>query len=156
MVIGERADNMSETKVQLKGTNALIAIVVLLGFFGYKYYSAQSTLATEGAEVLKFWLSGEYQSHAIDNFKSPDSKVGNPENIEKRALKILDAGKVKFLSLKARGASKDIIVRAEISVNGKPPEIGKVVRYFRMEHTMISGWYVHRETTAFAFYTKFW
>ena len=148
---------MSEIKMQLKGTNAIIVLVVLIGIFGYKYYSAQSTLATEGADELKFWLSGEYKTNALADFKSFESKVENPKDIEKRALKIIDAGKVEFLSLKARGASKDIIVRAEISVNGKPPENGKAVRYFRMEYSMLTGkWYVRRETTAFSYQSKFW
>ena len=147
---------MSEIKIQLKGIHAVIALVALAGFFGYKYYNVQTTLDTEGAEVLKNFIRGDYLSHAMIGIQATDFKAGNIEDIEKKVQKVLGAGKIDFFSLKARGTSNDIIVRAEISVNGKPPETGKAVRYFRMEYYTITGhWRVHREVTAFSYHSKF-
>ncbi len=46
------------------------------------------------------------------------------------------------------------MVRVEISVAGKDPPDGKRVRYYAMSHSVVTGWYLERETTALSYYLK--
>jgi len=68
------------------------------------------------------------------------------------ANEILARDRVTFRSIKAHGALDDIVVRADIRVDGGPPPVGDRVRYFRMHYSTITGWIMDYETTVVAYY----
>ncbi len=47
------------------------------------------------------------------------------------------------------------MVRAEILVDGGTPPDGRSVRYFRMRHSMVTGWRMRYEAHAVSYYLKF-
>ncbi len=145
---------MSEIKVRLTGWKAIAVIVAVAGFVGYRYYSLQTTLATEAAEELKFWLVSEYMASGLPALRQA-VESSDPGAATALAQEILDRGRVEFTEISARGSSDDLVVRVEILVDGGAPPDGRRVRYFRMSHSLVTGWRMRRETNVLGYYLKF-
>jgi hypothetical protein len=77
-----------------------------------------------------------------------------PEQL-KDLMKGLDPEDVEIVSISARGRGEKIIARAEIRVGGEEPPDGRPVRYFRMRHSMATGWTVRSETQSWSYYLAF-
>jgi hypothetical protein len=74
------------------------------------------------------------------------------ERLEVTGKEALRLSQISFASLKARGHGDDVIVRAEIQIGDQDPPDGRRVRYFRMSHSLLTGWRVEAETSALAYY----
>ncbi len=122
-------------------------VVVLVANFR----AERSTLQTEAADELKLWVRGEYLSQGLHGI---DPEQMTEEELQEKGEELLSLSEVQFISISARGRGDDIVVKVEIRVSGQEPPDGKPVRYFRMEHSVVTGWRVLHETTALSYYLK--
>ncbi len=135
-------------QLQMKGPRAVLVLVVVLGFGAWRSFSAHTDLDTGAAQELSRMLQAEYARTEL-------SRIGGVEDLTPEAVAdLLATQNVTFTSLTARGTSDDMIVRAEVAVDGREPQDGAAVRYYRMSHSVLTGWRVSRETSAWAYYTK--
>ncbi len=61
---------MSQVQIKLTGAKAVVAILLVTAFMGYRFFSAMSTIEVAAAEVLKFSLWGEYASRLMAKSRS--------------------------------------------------------------------------------------
>ncbi len=137
---------MGQVQIKLTGAKAIVAILLVAAFMGYRFFSATSTIETDAAEKIKFSLWGEYASRLM---------AEKPPPTEETARRALALENIEFPEINGRGTPGDMIVRVRISVNGSPPPDGRSVRYFRMEYSQLTKWRYVRETTAFAYHLNF-
>jgi len=145
---------MSEIKIKLTGWKAIVAILAVLAFLAYRYNAMHTTVATEAADELRFWLAAEYMAAGLPALEQA-VESGDAVAAEIQAQEILARERIEFPDLSARGSPEDVVVRAEILVDGRAPPVGKPVRYFRMEHSMVTGWRMQREVHAISYYLRF-
>jgi len=145
---------MSEIKIKLTGWKAIVAILAVLAFLAYRYNAMHTTVATEAADELRFWLAAEYMAAGLPALEQA-VESGDAVAAEIQAQEILARERIEFPDLSARGSPEDVVVRAEILVDGRAPPVGKPVRYFRMEHSMLTGWRMQREVHAISYYLRF-
>jgi hypothetical protein len=138
-------------KLELKGWKAIAALAIVAAVLLGKFAVQRSTLETEAAEELKFWLRGEYLSEGLAGV---DVEQMSEAEVEAKAEELLGLSEITFKKMSARGSDDDIIVKLEIQVAGKDPPDGKPVRYFRMSHSSVTGWRVRHETTGLSYYLK--
>ncbi|MDH3290514.1 MAG: hypothetical protein OEO20_08245 [Gemmatimonadota bacterium] len=141
---------MAERTIRLTGWKALAALVVLAGFVGYRYSAMRATLATEAADELRMWLAAEYQAAGLPELERALA-AGDRAAAERSAAEIIARDRISFVDLRARGKPDDLVVRAEIAVDGRPPPVGGAIRYFRMRYSTVSGWRLVRETTVLSY-----
>jgi hypothetical protein len=132
-------------RTKVTGWKAVVLIIVVLGLGGYRLASARSSLSDEGTDVLKTWVSTEYQRYYL---------AQDDLSQDEKARFLIGAAEVEFRSVSARGSGDNIVVRVEIEPSEFQPPGTKLVRYFRMEHSMITGWRHRSDVTAFSYYTK--
>ncbi len=137
---------MSRIQIKLTGAKAVVAILLVAAFMGYRYLNATSTIESDAAEELKFWLQGQYASRLM---------AESPEPTEETARRALALDNIQFSEINGRGTPSDMIVRVRILVNGSPPPDGRPVRYFRMEYSQLTKWKLVRETTGLAYNLNF-
>ena len=137
---------MSQIKIQLTGAKAVMAILVVVGFVGFRFVSAVSSIETDAADELKFWLQAEY---------SREFMAAHPEPDEEEAQQLLALQNIEFIEINGRGTPEDMAVRVKIRVDGSPPAYGAEVRYFRMDHSMVFGWKHRRDIPALLYYLNF-
>lgn len=137
---------MRQVQIKLTGAKAVVAILLVTAFMGYRFFSAMSTIEIAAAEVLKFSLWGEYASRLM---------AERPEPTEETARRALALDNIQFPEINGRGTPSDMVVRVRIVVDGSPPPDGRSVRYFRMEYSQLTKWRYVRETTAFAYHLNF-
>jgi hypothetical protein len=134
---------MSQINIRLTGAKAIMAILVVAGFIGFRFFAAVSTLDTDAADELRFWLQAEY---------SREFMAAHPEPDEEEAQQLLALQNIEFVEISGLGTPEDMAVRAKIRVDGSPPPYGAEVRYFRMDHSMVFGWKHRRDIPAFLYY----
>ena len=137
---------MSEIKLRFTGFKAVIVILALGGFVGFRFVSAKASIETDAAQELKTWLQAEYASRYL---------ADNPEPTEHTAGDVLALSNIDFIEITGRGALDDMVVRVRIRVDGSGPRYGKEIRYFLMEHFLVTGWSYRREVTKLSYYLNF-
>ena len=137
---------MSRIQIKLTGAKAVVAFLLVAAFMGYRYLNATSTIESDAAEELKFWLQGQYASRLM---------AESPQPTEETARRALALDNIQFSEINGRGTPSDMIVRVRILVNGSPPPDGRPVRYFRMEYSQLTKWKLVRETTGLAYNLNF-
>ncbi|MBR9990031.1 MAG: hypothetical protein KFH98_09760 [Gemmatimonadetes bacterium] len=133
--------------LHLKGPQAVLLVVGVVAFAGWRGVTAYTDLEDGAAQELSEWLRAE---HARDQLRDISS-VGDvtPAKLDS----ILAGQRVTFASVRARGAPEDMVVRVEVLIDGTPPRDG-AVRYYRMSYGAVTGWRMKREVHAWTFYTK--
>ncbi len=143
---------MAQAQFQLKGWSAVVVIMLAVGFFGFKVFLVQSTLGEDQLDGIKVWLQAEYSGQHIDALREAVDS-GDTETFNALAAEVEAAGKIEFVSIKARGTD-EVVVRVEIQVDGHDPPRGERVRYFILKHTMGMAWWVKHETSSWSYYLK--
>jgi hypothetical protein len=145
---------MTEIKFRVTGWKAVIVLIAVAAFLGYRYNALRTTLATEAADELRFWLAAEYMAQGLPTLEEALER-GDEAAAELQAREIVARDRIEFPQLSARGDPEDVVVRAEILVDGGTPPDGRSVRYFRMRHSMVTGWRMRYEAHAVSYYLKF-
>ena len=137
---------MSEITFKVTGFKAVLLLLVLIGFFGFRFLSARSSIETDAAEELVTWLRAEYTSRYLADLPEPD---------EETAAEILALTDIEFSEITGRGALDDMVVRVRIRVDGSAPQYGNEIRYFRMDYSVVLGWSYQHEVSKWSYYLNF-
>lgn len=147
-------------EIKLNGPTALIGLVAVVAFAGYRMTTMKTELETEALEELKAYLVAEYQSGDIAALSAKlESNELSHEEALARTEAIVDAQDITFESVSARGMWKgrdgdDVIVKVDIRVSGGPPPDGEPVRYYRMRYRGLAGWKVGARTSVWSYRLK--
>ena len=146
---------MAEYNFQLRGWHALIAIPLLLGFWGIEMYLHIRPVDDAMRDALRAELLNEYSGRGPKDVARlvAEARAGSPVE----PVQPLVQRDVEFTSIAARGkmGAPVIFVRAEITVDGGPPPDGRSVRYFRMSTKFIGGgWMVVCEGDSYGYFMQ--
>ncbi|MFH2202810.1 MAG: hypothetical protein ABIJ96_06835 [Elusimicrobiota bacterium] len=149
-----------EIKVQLKGPQAIMAVLVLIGIGGFQWVRLGVNFPTGGpAEEVKHWVVNTYHGGELE--EALDEAAENlTEDAGKKVLaaaaKQQALSKVEITGLSVRRSGKnEYVVRVDFLLDGRPPPDGKGQRYLRVENRSPGGWFVRHETSAFSYYSTF-
>jgi len=140
--------------LKLTGWNAIVAIVALVGFLAYSSIPATLPLDGDAADRIRLELRSEFVRGNIDDMKSAIAE-GDNEKLQENVDKVVKSA-ITFKSLKSKGWGDDVVVRAEILVNGLPPFTGEPVRYYKFNHGPLIGWNLRYEVSWLSYYLKLW
>lgn len=121
----------------LWGPLALLAVLIRVG-------SMSADFDAQGQEVLRAAISHEYRAVQLAR---EDGDTGT------RARLVESAGNVRFRSLRARASGDAVIVRVELEPNPAAPAGEPAVRYFRLQHSLLSGWVYASRSSALSYYS---
>ena len=121
-------------EIRLTGWKGAAAGVAILAFLGFQFHAARASLDDAGRAVIEQWLVAEYQRYHLARTDLDD---------EQRARLLIEAGEVDIVALDARGRPESLAVRVEIAPGAAHPPGSPLVRYYRMEHSLLTGWH-HR------------
>jgi hypothetical protein len=143
---------MAEYNVQLRGWHALVAIVALIGFTGFKMYLRVRPVEDGVRDAIRLSLLNEYSGRGPKDVARlvGEARAGLP--VEPVAP--LVQRNVEFTSIKARGkiGGPVTLVRAEITVDGGAPPDGRSVLFFRVTRRFMGdGWMVVGETDSYRY-----
>ncbi|HEX6587839.1 MAG TPA: hypothetical protein VF039_02360 [Longimicrobiales bacterium] len=133
---------------RVRGLPAVIIIVGLVVFGGWRARAARADLETGAADEIARVLRAEFARELLGDMGS-----GTPTAADADAL--LRTQNVSFTSMRARGSTGNLVVRVRVLVDGQPPADGRDVRYFRMRYSPLTGWHLRHESNAFAWHTTF-
>jgi hypothetical protein len=133
-------------EIRLKGWQAVVVLLAIVAFLGFRFATARATVGTEGAEVLRQWVAAEYQRYHLDRTDLSD---------EERARVLLATDSVRFRTVSGRGSPDDMVVRVEIEPSSAHPPDTPYVRYYRMEYSTVTGWHHRGNVTALAYHLAF-
>ena len=142
---------MSTTTFKLKGWHALVALPLVLGYLGYRYYSMQTTVDQAVEDYLRLQLQGEYTGVQLPRLKDA-IESRNLAAVRAQVEQVKGMSDIEFRSVEARRGRKDqVYVKVEIEVDGQPPPDGKPVRYYIFTYSMVTGWRYVRESSGSGF-----
>ncbi len=130
-------------EIKLTGWKGLAGGIAILAFLGYQFHAARASLDGAGREVIEQWLAAEYQRYHLSRTELDD---------EQRARVLIDAADVDILALDARGKPESLAVRVEIAPGAAHPPGSPLVRYYRMEHSLLTGWHHRGKLRAWQYY----
>lgn len=132
-----------QMEIRLRGWKAVVVLLAVVAFVGFRYVTARATLGTEGSEVLRQWVAAEYQRYHLARTDLTD---------EERAPFLLAADSVRFQAISGRGSPDDMVVRVEIAATPAHPPGTPRVRYYRMEHSPVTGWHHRGNASALSYH----
>ena len=139
-------------QIKLTGPKAIVAVIAVIGFLGFKFNMQTESLQTEGVEKIKTWLLFESARAVIpDMEKAVQDPTQNAEYLE-QVVNDLQEENIEVVSVTRRGVEERIIARVEVKYKGETPPDGKNVRYLKMKYSMVTGWRVDRETSKWNYY----
>jgi len=146
---------MAEYNIQLKAWHAVVAIVAVIGFTGFKMYLRVRTVEDGMRDAIRLELLNEYSGRGPKDIARlvAEARAGLP--VEPVAA--LVQRQVEFTSIAVRGkiGGPVTLVRAEITVDGGPPPDGRSVRFFRVTRKfMEDGRMVVGETDSYRFFRE--
>ena len=140
-------------ELKLSGWKAILAIVAVIGFLGFKFVAQTEALHADGVEKIRQWLVFE-----TARFVLPEMKKALENPTEHNTKFLSDTAKnfkqqnFEIISVTRRGLGERIIARVDVRFKGKIPKDGMNVRYLRMKYSMLTGWRVERETSKWNYY----
>ena len=134
---------MSTSTVTLTGWKAVAAIVLVLGFVGFKWVTARQALDTQGRQVLTEWIAGELRRPIL---------ADTTRGLAERGQAVLAAGNVRIRSMSGRGSLDDLVVKVELEPSADLPAGTELIRYYSMEYSRISGWRYRADSSALSYY----
>lgn len=148
---------MAEYNFQLRGWHAVVAIPLVLGFWGVQLYLRVRPVDDSMRDAIRTELINEYSGRGPKDVTRilAEAHDGSPVEVVQPVV----PRDVEFTSIAARGKMGALytFVRADITVDGGPPPDGRRVRYFRMTTKFMgSGWMVVGESDPYTYSTELW
>ncbi len=149
-------------EIKLKGIKAFIVLggilLLVTGRFLYAFVKENRALTREAVvATIDPWVKSYYTRAILPDLKSAvnnnDSKLA--EDLSRELTNI------EYKSITVKGIFHPLIVRAEITVDGKIPSDGRSFRYFRIDYDDILNYWTcgaspaSCETNEFAYRTSF-
>ena len=142
---------MSESRIELKGWQAIAVLAVILVVTGFQVLSRFRTVPEDSRDTLRQWFVLDYEGRGPKALAkmAADYRAGvRPDPEPAPAV----APNVDFVSLTAHGLADTMIVRAEVTEDGGPPPDGRPVRYLFLTTKPGGGWMVFGESDSFQYY----
>ncbi|HTT34230.1 MAG TPA: hypothetical protein VMH48_11555 [Methylomirabilota bacterium] len=148
---------MATYNFTLRGWKALVALGLVLAFFGVRFWWRFQTVDENGRAALSEYLLKEYQGRGQRDLmqRVQAYKAGQPVD-PLPELKPMD---VEFTSLTALGTGRSgyeyrrMVVKVAITVDGGPPPQGNSTRYFYLNH-FGDTWSVSGEASFYSYYAS--
>lgn len=145
---------MAEYNFQLRGWQALIAVPLVLGFWGVEMYLHVRSVDDAMRDAVRAELLNEYSGRGPKDVARlvAEARAGSPvEDVQPLVQR-----DVEFTSIAARGKmdGRIVLVRAEVTVDGGPPPDGRSVRYFRVSTKFGGGWMVLGESDSYSYFMQ--
>ncbi len=155
LIAGAEGLGMAEYNFQLRGWQALIALPLVLGFWGIEMYLKVRPVDDTMRDAVRLELLNEYSGRGPKDIARlvAEARAGSPVE----PVQSLVQRDVEFTSMAARGkmGGPVTLVRAEITVDGGPPPDGRPVRYFRMSTKFMGGgWMVVGESDSYSYFMQ--
>ncbi len=149
-----------EIKVQLKGPQAILAILVLIGAGGFQWVRLGVSWPGGGPDTaIKSWIANEYSgelAEALDEEMAKEIKDVDVKKLMAAVAKEQATNNVDVTKMSARRTGKNkYVVRIEFLLGNEPPPDGKGTRYLRITKRSSGGWFVDNESSAFTYYSSF-
>lgn len=139
-------------EIKLTGWNAVIAIVVVLAFVGFRFETRSGALETQGVQKVKEWLVAESERAALPDMQKAINDPNSSRNQLADMAQKLQNENVEITSVTRHGTGTDPVVRVQVHYkNGGPPN-AKPVRYLRMRYSSVTGWTVQYEVSKWSYY----
>jgi len=136
---------VSAKTLKLKGGPAMVVLLLIAAFAGFRFLRANQTVDRDGREVLHQWISAEYVRYHLARSDLTD---------QERADVLLASDSVAFV-LSARGRPSRTVVRVEIQPGRAHPPDAPTIRYYRLSYSTLTGWHHDGHTTALGYYLAF-
>jgi hypothetical protein len=146
---------MAQYTFQLRGWQAMAAIVLLAGITGVQIYLRVRPVDDAMRDAVRAELLKEYSGRGPKDVTRYLAEARAGEPVE--PVPAMVQRDVEFSSMAARGrmGGAAIMVRADVTVDGGPPPDGRAVRYFRvMRKFEGDGWLVAGESDAYRYYSE--
>ena len=146
---------MAQYSFQLRGWQAVAALVVMAGITGAQMYSRIRSVDDGMRDAVRARLLQEYSGRVPKDIARlvAEARAGSPVE----PAPPLVQRDVEFTSTAARGrwGTSSIVVRAEVTVDGAPPPDGRAVRYFWVQRKFEGeGWLVIGESDAYQYFME--
>lgn len=140
---------------QLRGGQAVLGIAVVLGVLAFNLYLHNRPIDDNMRTAVRERLLKEYSGRGPKDLARivSEARAGSPiEDIPEVVQR-----DVQFRSIAAHGKLRgsNIVLRADITVDGGPPPDGRAVRYFRLTHNVLNDtWIVLGDSNAYLYYSE--
>jgi hypothetical protein len=145
---------MPEYNFQLRGWQAIVAMVALVGFFGIKAAVHVRTVDDEMRAAVRERLLNEYSGRGPKDLARmvQEAREGSPVEMPPPVVQ----REVEFTSIAAHGkiGGGVTLVRAEVTVDGGPPPDSRSIRYFGISRKLEGGWMVVGESNSYSYYNE--
>jgi hypothetical protein len=129
--------------VTLSGWKAVVVLLFVGGFVAFRAVTSHAQLDTQGRAALERWVQAEVERPILaDTTRSMMAKDS--------ALQL--ASTVKIKSIGVRGLLTNAIVRIELAPSPALPPGTKLVRYYHMQYSSLTGWSHHGTAYAWDWY----
>jgi hypothetical protein len=139
-----------EYRQQLKGWQAVIAVVVILGIVGYQCARRIQTVDDAARFAIGVSLTREYQGRGlkeqVQEYLKQRASGGAPSEPPRSDAPI---PMVELVSVKAHGSNDVMVAKVEVTVNGGPPLDGRSVRYLDLMRSIDGRWLVVADSDAY-------
>ena len=140
-----------DTTVRLTGKKAVAAAIAIVVVALAQFALRTQSLQTDAVEAVKAHVAAEYaRDHLPDLQRAVSSGTTSGASMDEM-IDRMSPESVEVLSVSALGRKGRYTARVELRVAGSEP----TVRYFRMQHSMATGWRVGSETSAMQYYLSF-
>jgi hypothetical protein len=139
-------------KFKLTGWNAIIAIVVAIGFVVFRFESQTKALETQGVEQVRNWLMAESARAALPQMQKHMEDSKGDDSYLTGIAKDFQEKNFEIVSITTHGTGSHVVARVEVRYKGESPSGGMNIRYLRMNYSMVTGWIVARESSKWDYY----
>ncbi len=144
-----------EYRQQLKGWQAAVAMVVILGIVAYQCARRVQTVDDAARFAIGVSLTREYQGKGlreqVQEYLKQKASGGAPQEPPPSDVPI---PRVELVSVKAHGSKDVMVAKVELTVNGGPPPDGRSVRYLDLMRSMDGRWLVVADSNAYHYLTS--
>ena len=136
-------------EIKLKGPQAVVAIIVVLAFLGFRMVTQTQSLQSQGVEALERYLVLE---EARGTLPEIEAALMDPDTTDQDIQALMNEfaeERFEVLDVTRSGLGDTTVAKVEI----RDSRTGEThTRYFRMEYGATMGWRVKMETDAVGYW----
>ena len=144
-----------EYRQQLRGWQAAIAAMVILGIVGYQCARRIQAVDDAARFAIGVSLTREYQGRGlkeqVQEYLKQKASGGAPSEPPRSDAPI---PMVELVSVKAHGSNDVMVAKVEVTVNGGAPPDGRSVRYLDLMRSIDGRWLVVADSDAYHYMTS--
>ena len=125
---------MAGPNVKLSGWKAVLVLLVLAGAAGFREVTARAAIDTQGRAALQRWVQAQVIRPIV-----ADTTL----TLAQQDSALTQATAVTIKSIAVHGTSQKAVVRVELNPSPALPPGTKMVRYYRAQYSVLSGWMHH-------------